>query len=181
MGDVYATALAEAAEAKGALAEVGEEMASFAGTWRQRKDVRDFFLSGAVQRDAKERAIEAAFRGKASDLIANFLQVLLRRDRLWLLPDVADALRKILDRRGNRVPVTIVTATPLAADQVAAIAARLRSSIGKEPVLTQEVKPALLGGAVLRVGDVVADASVRRRLSELRAQIVSSAEAAVSA
>ena len=181
MGDVYAGALAEAAEAKGSLAEVGEEMASFATTWRRQKDVRDFFLSGAVQKDAKEKAIESAFRGKASETIANFLQVMLRRDRLWLVPEVADALQRILDRRGNRVPVTIVTATPLASDQVQAIAARLRASIGKEPVMTQEVRPALLGGAVLRVGDVVADGSVRRRLIELRDQIVHSAESAVSA
>jgi F-type H+-transporting ATPase subunit delta len=181
MGEVYATALAEAALEKGALEDVGEEMASFAKTWDERRDVRNFFLSGAIQKDAKQKAVEAAFRGKASDLFADFLQVLLHRGRLWLLPDAADAFRKILDRRGNRVPVTITTATPLSADQLQAITLRLRAAIGKEPMVTQEVKPALVGGAILRVGDVVADGSVRKKLSELRSRIVRSVETVVQA
>jgi F-type H+-transporting ATPase subunit delta len=181
MGEVYAGALAQAAEEKGQLVAVGEEMAAFAKVWDERKDVRDFFLSGAVQKDAKKKALEKSLRGKASDLLADFLQVLLHRDRLWLLEPVAESMRRILDRRGNRVPVTITTATPLAPEQVDAIVARLRASLGKEPVVTQEVKPGLIGGAVLRVGDVVADGSVRRKLSELRSRIVRSAESAVSA
>ena len=181
MGEVYATALAEAAEEKRALEDVGEEVASFAKTWAERRDVRNFFLSGAIQKDAKEKAIESALRGRASDLFTDFLQVLLHRNRLWLLPDAADAFRKILDRRGNRVPVTITTATPLAPEELQAISARLRAAIGKEPMVTQDVKPALLGGAILRVGDVVADGSVRRKLQELRSRIVRSAESAVKA
>ena len=180
MGDVYASALAEAAEGAGVLREVGEQTEAFAKAWHENKRTRDFFLSGSVQREEKEQAIEKALRGNAQDLMVNFLQVLLHRDRLWMLPSVAGALTKILDRRANRVPVTITTATALPADQVASIVARLRASIGKDPVVTQEVKPALLGGAVLRVGDVVADGSVRHKLVELRSRIARSAESAVT-
>jgi len=180
MGVVYATALAEAAEAAGVLPAVGEETEAFAKAWRENKNTRDFFLSGAVQRHEKEQAIEKAMRGRAQDLMVNFLQILLWRDRLWLLPEIGGALTKILDRRGNRVPVRITTATPLPPDQVASIVTRLRASLGKEPIVAQEVNPSLLGGAVLRVGDVVADGSVRRKLVELRSRIVRSAESAVT-
>ena len=55
--------------------------------------------------------------------------------------------------------------------ETAAFTERLRAAIGKEPVLTHHVRPGLIGGAVLRVGDVVADGSVRRRLTELTSRI----------
>ena len=180
-GGIYAEALAEAAEERGVLAAVGEELGAFAAVWDGRAEVRAFFLSGAVRREAKHAALDATFRGRASDLFADFLHVLLRRGRMWLVPDAADAFRKILDTRLGRVRVTLSTAAPLAPEELQAISARLRAAIGKEPMVTQEVKPALLGGAILRVGDVVADGSVRRKLQELRSRIVRSAESAVSA
>jgi F-type H+-transporting ATPase subunit delta len=168
LGAVYAHALAEAAEAKGALEPVGEELLAFAASWRAEPKVRTFFLSSAVKRDAKHAAIDRTFRGKASDLFADFLHVLLERQRLALLPEAADAYETVLDRRLGRVRVSLATATPLPPDAVEAVRARLEASLGKKPVLSHVVRPALLGGAVLRVGDVVADGSVRRRLVELR-------------
>jgi F-type H+-transporting ATPase subunit delta len=171
LGGVYAQALAEAAEAKDALPAVGEDLATFAAAWAATADLRTFFLSGAVRRDAKHRAVEAVCRGKANDLFADFLHVLIERQRAWLLPDVAKAYAAILDARLGRVPVSLSTASALPPDAVLAIAGRLRAALGKDPVLTHHVRPGLVGGAVLRVGDVVADGSVRRRLVELRRRL----------
>ena len=51
----------------------------------------------------------------------------------------------------------------------------------KTPVMTHEVRPAILGGAIVRVGDTVADGSVRRRLSVLRARIATAGNAVAAA
>ena len=170
LGSVYADALAGAADAHGLLAQVGEELAGFAALWARHADVRNFFLSGAIGRDAKVKALDAVTVGKTSETFSSFLQVLLHRARLWVLPETADAYRKILDRRLGRVPVVLTTAAPVTDADLEAWRARLHAALGKEPVLTHEVKPALIGGAVLRVGDTVADGSVRRRLVELRSR-----------
>jgi F-type H+-transporting ATPase subunit delta len=169
MGGVYAQALAEAAEAKGLLAEVGDELAAFDALWRRDPQVRAFFLSGAIARKAKEKALEAVFRGRASDVFADFLRVALARNRLWLLPDVAAGYVKLLDKRLGRVRVTIATAAPASPAEVAAWSDRLATATGKRPIVEHVVRPALVGGAVIRVGDVVADGSVRRRLVEIEA------------
>jgi F-type H+-transporting ATPase subunit delta len=169
MGGVYAHALAGAAEAKGLLAEAGDQLAAFDALWRRDAQVRAFFLSGAVARAAKERAVESAFRGRASDVFADFLRVLLARNRLWLLPDVAVGYAALLDKRLGRVRVTITTAAPASAAEVAAWRDRLAAATGKQPIVEHLVRPALVGGAVIRVGDVVADGSVRRRLVEIEA------------
>ncbi len=171
MGSVYAEALAGAAEEKGLVVEVGAEIAGFAAAFRADRRLRAFFLSGAIRREAKARTIDRVFRGRASDTFADFLHVLLKRQRFWAIPDVAEAYAVLLDRRMGRVPVTLTTAAPVEPADLAAWRARLQAALGKEPVLWHQVKPSLVGGAVVRVGDVVADGSVRRRLLELRARI----------
>jgi len=170
---VYAEALAEAAEAQGLLEEVGRDLGAFAAQWRAGRELEAFFMSGAIRRDEKGRALEAVFRTRTPKVFADFLQVLLKRNRMWLLPRASDAYGRILDRKLGRVPVTVVTAAPVSEADLEGWRVRIRASIGKEPVLSHEVRPALIGGAVLRVGDTVADGSVRRRLSELRARIAS--------
>lgn len=171
LGQVYAEALADAAEAQGVLADVGAELIALARQWRVDPSLRAFFLSGAIRRDAKSATIDRVFRGKSSDLFTDFLHVLLRRNRLFTLPDAADAFDQILDAKLGRVPVTLTTAAAVEASDLSAWASRLASAIGKTPVLTHVVRPAILGGAIIRVGDMVADGSVRRHLSELRARI----------
>ena len=171
LGLIYAEALADAAEARGVLAEVGAELIALAKEWRADKNLRAFFLSGAIRRDAKSATLDRVFRGKSSDLFTDFLHVLLRRNRLFTIPDAADAFDQLLDVKLNRVPVTLTTATAVEASDLSAWATRLAYAIGKTPVLKHVVRPAIIGGAIVRVGDSVADGSVRRRLSELRTRI----------
>lgn len=170
LGAVYAEALAAAADGKGLLEQVGGELAGFAAVWARHADVRTFFLSGAIARDAKQKALDAVTKGRTSEVFGNFLQVMLSRSRLEALPETAQAYGKILDRRLHRVPVVLQTAAPVTEADLEAWRARLLVALGQEPVLAHEVRPALIGGAVLRVGDTVADGSVRRRLVELRSR-----------
>ena len=170
-GAVYAQALAEAADARGLVVEVGAEIAALSATWQADGAVRAFFLSGAVHRTAKTEAIERVFRGRSSDVFADFLQVLLRRNRLWIVPEAGAAYERLLDVRLGRVPVTLTTAAPASEAELAGWRARIRAAVGREPVLRHLVRPALLGGAVIRVGDVVADGSVRRSLAELQTRL----------
>lgn len=172
---VYAEALAQAAQAKGQLDEVGAELA----TLRRDPDpvVNAFFGSSAIHVDAKVAKVEAAFRGRATDLFTDFLLVLLRRNRQGLLRPIAAEYQKILDRLGSRVPVTLTTAAPVEPADLEAWTGRLAASLGKQPVVRHRVDPALVGGMVMRVGDVVADGSVRRQLNEIRARVASAGHA----
>ncbi len=180
LGAVYAEALAEAAEARGVLVEVGAEVADTARAWERDADFRTFFLSGAIHRDAKAKALDRVFRGRASDLTTDFLHVLLRRGRLRFLPDVAAAMGRLLDVRLGRMPVTLETPVEVAPEDLERLRARIKAVIGKEPVLRPQIRPALIGGAVIRVGDVVADGSVRRHLADLRDRTILAARASVA-
>ena len=76
------------------------------------------------------------------------------------------------DRLRGRVHVQITTATPLDDAQAGQLAGKLRELLGGEAMLERVVDPALIGGAVLRIGDTVYDGSVANQLQTIRQQMI---------
>ena len=172
---VYARALEEALMAGGgldALREAEPAMAGLAAAWRTDRTFRAYFLSSNVPAAAKRRTLDTLVSGSMPTLVANFLRLLLKRGRLELLGDIGEAFQTLLDARLGRVPVTLTTAVPVDEVSLRAWTDRIRQAVGGEPMVRHEVRPEILAGAILRVGDEVADGSARRRLAELRTQII---------
>ena len=69
------------------------------------------------------------------------------------------------------LPVEITTAIELDDDVVSGIGDRIGEQTGRKVELSSKVDPDILGGIVLRVGNVVLDASIRNRLEQLRKQV----------
>jgi F-type H+-transporting ATPase subunit delta len=173
---VYAQALLQAADAAGGvptLTEVGDRCAGAAEAWRTRPTLAMFFLSPTVTDDAKVHALDALLSaGGAPAVWQNFLRLLLRRNRLLSLPEIAGAFRILLDERLSRQPVTLVTAAPVPQDDLNRWVAALRTALGREPVVRHVVKPEILAGAIVVAGDVVADGSVRRQLNQWHRRLI---------
>ena len=173
LGSLYAEVLGEVAWERGGealLREVGDALSALGQAWATQRTLRAYFLSAMVKQDEKRAAL-ARMLEPFPPLFKNFLRLLLRRGRGQLIDRVAVAFEEYMDRKLGRVPVTLATATPVDEEQMAAWTARLREATGKEPVLEHVVKPELIAGAVLQVGDTVADGSARRRLSELKSRV----------
>jgi F-type H+-transporting ATPase subunit delta len=132
----------------------------------------EILVSPERSQEDRDRTLSELFEGRARAVVLNFLRVLNKHGRLGLLPMVVDEARKMLDRRHRRKPARVVSAVPLAEDQVEALRGRIAGMIGADPVLTLEVDPSLIGGLVVQVGDEVFDASVRSQLARLRRQVV---------
>ncbi len=97
----------------------------------------------------------------------NFLKLLLEYGRVSVLPEIAehfDALKATVE---NTIDVTVTSAAPLSAAQQKTIAKALTDRLGREVNLETEIDENLIGGAVIRAGDVVIDASLRSRLEGL--------------
>ena len=170
----YAQALFEATEAQGGIAaarEAGEALAALAEAWRKDRRLRGFFLSSEVSAAEKSATLDRLV-ASLPKLLANFVRLLLAKGRLALLPDIADAAVATLNRRLGRVPVTITTAVPMPPERLARWAQSIQAATGREPVLRTVVKPELVAGALVQIGDVVADGSARRRLAQFERHIV---------
>jgi F-type H+-transporting ATPase subunit delta len=98
---------------------------------------------------------------------ANFVRVLAESRRLGLLPDIAALFEIQRSKAEGRVQAELTTAFPASEAQQAQIIESLRRRLGREVELTCKTDAALLGGAVIRAGDLVIDGSVRGKLERL--------------
>ncbi len=128
--------------------------------------------SSQVSAEEKDRILVELLEGRASSVALRFLRVLNRHGRLGLIGPLSGEARKAWDRRHNRIPVYVKTASPLDAGQEAALTKKLAAMIAATPILHVVTDPDLIGGLVVQVGDQVCDASVRTRLEQVRQRLI---------
>lgn len=165
---VYARAGLEVAEPQGQAEELGEELESLAGLLdASGGDLERFLGSPLVEEGARRKVLERALRGKASDLLVDFLQVVNRKGRLGLLRAVAQAYRAELRELRGIVEARVTTAVPLTPELRRQAAEAVARFTGRRPELTEAIDPALLGGMVVEVAGQKIDTSLATRLREL--------------
>lgn len=165
---VYAETLLGAAEREGSAVEVSEGLERVARAVEASEPFRRFLAGPQIGGDDKRAVVRAAFEGRVHPLVLRFLELLIERRREPLVRAVHQALRTLLDARANRRSATVTTATPADPATLEAIRQALERATGQQVELEERVDPALLGGLVVRTGDLVMDASLRSRLDVLR-------------
>jgi len=166
----YAEALYEAAADAGALQPVAEGFGAFAEAYAESDELRAVLLNPGIDPSAKRGVVESLAEG-AHPQVVNALRLLIDRDRIAALPEIAEAFQDRVARAEERLEVEAVTAIPLPGDLRQRIVASLQEKSGKSIALTESVDPGIVGGLVLRVGETVVDGSVRRRLEQLRREL----------
>jgi F-type H+-transporting ATPase subunit delta len=130
-------------------------------------------LSPAIPRDRKA-AILAEAVPELGEPVRRFLELLLRRDRVELLPQVLESFRELVDRELGVQVARVTTALPLRQADRDLVAMRLSSYTGKRIRLEESVDPSIIGGVIAQIGDEILDGSVRGRLDRLRRALVGS-------
>lgn len=170
---VYADAVWKLAVKEGRGPEFYEEYLSLVHDVLDRQpQLEVFFQLSSITTDRKTQLIENIFRGRASELLLNFLKTLNDHERLSLLRAIAICLRDLYDKSRNAVRVIVKTAQPMPDDQMHAIRNAIANRFHIEPILETKVDPSVLGGLWIRVGDMVYDRSVRWNLNQLRDKIL---------
>ncbi len=103
--------------------------------------------------------------------MANFVRVLAENRRLPLLPEIAahyEAERALVE---NTVDVEVVSAVPLSAAQADKLRQALNTRLKRRVRMQNSVDATLLGGAVIRAGDLVIDGSLKGRLERLGTEL----------
>jgi F-type H+-transporting ATPase subunit delta len=101
----------------------------------------------------------------------NFIALLAQNRRLGFLPEIAALFEQMKAEVENAVDVEVVSATALSADQESRYVAALQKKLGRTVRLHTKVDGGLLGGAVLKAGDLVIDASIKGRLERLATEL----------
>lgn len=103
----------------------------------------------------------------------NFVRQLAENKRLAVLPEISAAYEQLRAEYENEVDVQVTSAVSLSEAQAAKLAAALKRRFKREVRMTTAVDPELLGGAVIRAGDLVIDGSVKGRLQRLNSELAS--------
>ena len=169
IADVYAKGLLAATERAGQTAAVLDEfdavMTEVIGSFPKLEAVLDSIL---VLPEEKVALIDKTLGGRVSPMLVNFLKVVARHGRLDCLRAIHCQTHAAYDKLRRRIPVRLTTAEPISADMAARIVESLRGKLEGEPIIEQLVDPSLIGGAVLRVGDIIYDGSIANQLINLR-------------
>jgi F-type H+-transporting ATPase subunit delta len=164
----YARALLDLAREEGSLEAAGEELARGVAVFQEPR-LRPLVLSPVIDASARLRTANAVVDALGvSRTVGNLLRLLAERDRLTLLPDVARWYDALVDEEVGRARATIRSAAPLGAterSELVELAKRLTRR--REVIATTDVDPELLGGAVLDVGGIVYDGSLKTQLARL--------------
>ena len=170
----YATAMADIAVAQGAAEPVSEQLAGFSALYGESGELRNFLASPAVSRESKHRVIEKLLaRSGGSKIVRNFLFLIADHQRTYILPEIVAAFEDVVRQRQGIAEAQISSAVELTAAQKAEMAFTLERMTGKRVDAKFSLDPALLGGAVVRLGDTIYDGSLRKRLNEMRARLSS--------
>jgi len=167
---VYARALFDAAGQAGVVEPVRRELDAFADALISSAQLRDVLSDPQVDAAAKRRVVVELTRD-GQQLVRNTLLLLLDRGRFAVTGDVRVAYDALAAREAARVEVEVTSAVTLTEEDRKKIAARVAEATGRTVDLAERVDPSILGGLVLRVGDVIVDGSVQARIRQLRRRL----------
>lgn len=164
----YAKALMEIGTDDGSYQRIGQDVASFAKAIKASEELSSILGNPVFPREDREKIVLSILqRIGASKTVINFSKLLLDRERLGILPDISRELSAMIDAKSGQVTAVVTSAVPLNAMQQTELKATLESISGKKIMLKTSEDPALLGGLVAKVGDLVYDGSIRTQLREL--------------
>ncbi len=109
--------------------------------------------------------------GSAPPKIFHFMELLIDKKRVALLPLITSDLARIVDENAGRVRAQVRSAAELGAEDYKTLTRKLEKFSGKEVAAEVKVDPSLLGGVVVRMGDYVLDGSLLGKLRQLATRL----------
>jgi F-type H+-transporting ATPase subunit delta len=169
---VYAQALLGLADRQREVDEILEQLEQLRSLMEEAPALEDFLGTPLVQEETRKVALEKLFRGQASDLLVDTLQVMNSKGRLGLIQALVVAYREEYEELRGRIDVRVTTAVPLSDSLRQRLRVATSEVTGKEAQLVEEVDQSILGGMILRIGDQKIDTSIAKEIRQLGEQMV---------
>jgi ATP synthase F1 delta subunit len=171
---VYARSLFEVAKENDELDEIHEELGQFADALDESRELQVFFFSPYFSSQEKKDGIDKIVEG-ANEHFLNFLKLIAERHRVPAVFRIRRAFDDLWREENKLLEVRVTSAVELDDDLVKSIGERIEQQTGRRIDLDASIDPDVIGGLVVRVGNMVMDASVRGRLERLRKEVARAA------
>ncbi len=167
----YAQAILTIAEAEGRLDQVSEELFHFSKALERSNELRSALTDIAIPDDRKKAVIEELLGDRATELTKHVIEFVIAQGRARELDRIVEELAGLATERRAKVLGEVRSAVPLDEEQRQRLNDALSKATGKVVDAKVIVDPTVVGGIYAKVGDTVIDATVRRRLQELKESI----------
>lgn len=166
----YAKALIEMAIEQNALDNVLSDMKKIIALSEGSREFNSFLNSPIIKTDKKIEIIEKLVND-AHTLSKGFIALIVKNGRSAMLPYIASGYCKLLEDHRGIVSGTITSAVALDADSRLKIHGKLSQIFKGDLQLKEQINPDLLGGFVISIGDKQIDASIARKIKNLRQEL----------
>lgn len=163
----YAQALYEVGLQKD-LTQIEAELQELTGLIQENAEVAHLLYHPHISLTEKKSLMDKLLSGKLSETVRHFLYLLIDRRRQNLLPDIQREFGLLADQARNIIQAKVVSATPLSTSQEERLQSELVRITGKNVRMVKEVRPELIGGLLVQIGDRVMDGTVAHKLSQMR-------------
>ena len=174
IAEVYARSLFEVAQEHDQLDEIHDQLGEFADVLSDSRELQVFFFSPYFSSGEKKDGVGKVIEG-GNEYFVRFLELLAEKHRLPVLFRIRRDFDTLWARKQRLLEVSVTSAVELDERTVRGIGEKIEEQTGRRVELTAQVEPDVLGGLVIRVGNMVLDASVRGRLERLRRQVARAA------
>jgi F-type H+-transporting ATPase subunit delta len=163
----YAKAVLSLASDQKAAEAVNNDLKLIANTIAASSDLNNMLQSPVVKSSDKKAVLQTAFKN-ANVITGNLINTLITNKRIALLGDVASKYNQLYDAlRGTQI-AKVTTAVPLTSELQVKVLAKVKELTGKEVEVVNVVDESILGGFILRVGDIQYNASIANKLNKLK-------------
>lgn len=166
----YAKAVFELAESSGSLDSWSEQLGLMAAIASAEGSAELLSNPKASASQKIDTFIEVA-QGNLNEQGINLLKSLGENNRFALLPDMASLFETFKSESQGEVEGELISAADVNPEQESAIVAALEKRLGRKVKLVTKIDESLLGGAVIRVGDLVIDGSLQGRFQSMKANL----------
>ncbi|HWI60412.1 MAG TPA: F0F1 ATP synthase subunit delta [Symbiobacteriaceae bacterium] len=170
----YAHALFDLAQEKGLVDQVDQEFSMVVAMIDANPQLRAVMNDVLIAPEVKSDLVKKLFTGKVSELVLNFMLVVVRKRREAFFPQMHRSFLDLANEARGIVEVEVRSAVELPEETVRTLEQKLVTRLGKRVKFQTQVAPELIGGLVVRVGDELMDGSVRTRLRRMRDRLIRS-------
>lgn len=166
----YAEALFALAAENGSRSGVASSLDTVDAVFSQCPDYEEVLSSAFLDFDKKEKLISEAF-GELADEVESLLSILIKKGRISLIREIAAEYAALESSASGRSDALIISASELSEDDKCRLVEKLQKHFNKVIDASFEVDPELIGGVVVKCGDVVLDSSIRNKLLDIKEEI----------
>ncbi len=169
IGGRYAAALFDLANDENALEAVEQDLIDLSAAIERSEDLQNLISNPLFARDDQQKAIMALLSGaKAQVFVTNVAALMAANGRLFAMPAMIIAFRKLAADARGELTAEAVSATPLNDEQTRRLRTEIEASLGKAINLKTKTDENLLGGLIVKVGSRMVDTSLRTKLTQLK-------------